>query len=68
MGLRRIEMAKVKIDKVVIFGAGRMGSTIAITMAQAGIKVTMRSRKDGNKIFTFTVLSFSFLHLLINIL
>lgn len=52
MGLRRIEMAKVKIDKVVIFGAGRMGSTIAIAMAQAGIKVTMRSRKDGNKIFT----------------
>lgn len=46
-------MGKIEINKVVIIGAGRMGSTIAIAMAQAGVKVTVSSRKDKNKIFTF---------------
>jgi len=52
VGLCGVEMDKMKIDKVVIFGAGRMGSTIAITMAMIGIKVIVRSRDNGNKILT----------------
>lgn len=39
------------ISKVAIFGAGRMGSTIAIALARVGIEVIIRSHKDKNKVF-----------------
>jgi len=55
MGFCGVKMDKIRIDKVVIFGAGRMGSTIAIAMAQAGIKVVVVSRKDKNKVFSLVV-------------
>jgi len=45
-------MDKKRISKVVIFGAGRIGATIAIAMAQVGVKVIVKSRKDKNRIFS----------------
>lgn len=39
------------ISKVAIFGAGRMGVTIAIALARGGIKVIIRSHKDKDKVF-----------------
>jgi len=40
------------INKVAIVGAGNISSTIAISLAKAGIHVIVKSRYDKNKIFS----------------
>ncbi len=39
------------MNKIAIIGAGTVGSTIAIALAQKGFKVIVKSRYDGEKIF-----------------